>query len=147
MITRYPHLTLKYSPESRRKHPEQIEVRFEDALIHYKQANEQVHTHSFFWDAGGVVIVAHKTNSDCETLLSNYDWSTTRSKYALCRLLPGIFVYALKEQFWGESHIHIICANCYKRRAKSPLQLEQTSDGIRQIRCLQCHFSAKSRKA
>jgi DNA-directed RNA polymerase subunit RPC12/RpoP len=67
-------------------------------------------------------------------------WERERDRYQLHELVPGAFVYRVKEEARGAEPVHAVCATCFQQGLKSILQ-EKDAPGRRRVAaCPKCSF-------
>lgn len=82
------------------------------------------------------------------------EWAETSSRYQLHAFIPGVLVYAPKEENENNEPPHYICPKCYGEEKKSILQLKAINENGTHYVCLSCdsricdenHKSAPSNK-
>jgi hypothetical protein len=55
-------------------------------------------------------------------LIEMQNWDAESTKYELVQMIPGVFVYALKDDYKATAPPHWLCPNCYETAQKSILQ-------------------------
>jgi hypothetical protein len=63
------------------------------------------------------------------------DWNTEKQRYEMRQIASGAFVYSLKPAMANGEPLHSLCATCYIRGKKSPLQ----SNGGSAVEILKCN--------
>jgi hypothetical protein len=66
-------------------------------------------------------------------------WETEKTRYALDKLPPGVFVLSLKPDMAGTEPAHSICQTCYQRGKKSILHSDEPGNGIHHLTCHECN--------
>lgn len=78
-----------------------------------------------------------------EQRLAEYDdWEKTKSRYVLKEFLPGLFVYALKEEFQGDEPLHYLCLACMEKRQKGILSKTRAKGSVYQCPICKGSFDA-----
>ena len=66
-------------------------------------------------------------------------WDAEKERYELKEVVPGQFVYAVREEVRGSEPPHMLCANCYNHDQKSILQTEIRNPGHHEVLfCQRC---------
>lgn len=82
-------------------------------------------------------------NHKLKQQLAEYDnWKKTESRYELKEFSPGIFVYALKEEFRGEEPLHYLCPACMQKRQKGIMSKTQINGSA--YKCSICNWRVDS---
>jgi hypothetical protein len=71
-------------------------------------------------------------------------WDAEKVRYKLTQLPPGVFVYSLKEEAANGEPIHSICPKCYGDRKKSLLHSSGKTQGLEDLRCLECNSTIRA---
>jgi hypothetical protein len=69
------------------------------------------------------------------------DWEIEKRRYKLVELLPGTFVYRLKQDCAQGEPLHDLCPECYQDGRKSILQRGAPSKNHESFVCNSCHTS------
>jgi hypothetical protein len=64
-------------------------------------------------------------------------WDMEKKRYQLAEVAPGLTAYSLKPGMENGEPPHQICASCYNKGHKSPLQVETRYPGMAEV--LVCH--------
>ena len=82
-------------------------------------------------------------NRKLEQRLAEYDnREKTKSRYKLEKFEPGVFAYALKEEFRGEETFHYLCPACMERRQKGIISKTHTNGSA--YKCSICNWRVDS---
>jgi hypothetical protein len=74
-------------------------------------------------------------------LIDIENWEAEAEKYTLIEMVPGVFVYALKDDYKSTAPSHWLCPNCYQAKKKSILQFRPTGDGYNVFICSACKLA------
>lgn len=72
-------------------------------------------------------------------------WETEKQRYKLAALEPGVFVYALQQEYSAGDPPHWICARCYNAGTKHVLQNQGEFYGASEHLCQSCDSKIKVR--
>lgn len=69
------------------------------------------------------------------------NWDRKAERYQLHEISPGLYGYSIKPGMEGGEPFHMLCANCFKDRKPSILQLISESTIDREFLCHDCKLN------
>jgi hypothetical protein len=70
-------------------------------------------------------------------------WAQEKTRYKLSAIEPGVFVYALQQEFSAGEPPHWICSRCYNTGSKHVLQNQGEFYGMSEHLCQSCNSKIK----